>query len=75
MNWIKGYEPGDLVWLNSPGMPTIAGTVVNRSKTEVFVRTNYQGKDLYLAVDVEGNIEHRERDQVLTMAGMVINKK
>ncbi len=75
MDWIKKYDPGDLVWLCSPGAPTIAGTVVNRSKTEVFVRTNINGADQYLAIEREDHIYHRERGQVLTMAGMPVTKE
>jgi hypothetical protein len=73
--WILGYSPGDLVWLSADDAETIAGTVVNRSKTEVFVRTNYLGQDLHVAVTDKRNISHRDRDQVLTMAGVPIGEK
>lgn len=75
MNWITKYEPGDLIWLHAEDYPTIPGTVVNRSKTEVFVRTIVNGKDEYLAIEEEEAISHRDRSQVLSMAGMVIGKK
>jgi hypothetical protein len=69
--WYKDWEPGDLCWLQADGWPDLPGTVVNRGKGEVFVKTAH---DQYIAVSDPENIRRRDRDQELTYTGIKVVK-
>jgi len=71
VEWIRKYNPGDLVWLRSPGYPTIKGDVINRSKTELFVRIFWGGEYVNIAVtDQEIILPRKEGDEMpLSMCG------